>query len=299
MAVAPVSSPRSRTSSPRAVAAPYHQHLFCARLDLDVDGSENSVYEVDVEPRARRSRQPVGQRVPSGGDAPRVASRPRNGDTNAATQPGVEGRATRRGTNRLGQPVGLQARAHGVDADAARRRRSRASRQRAGFARHNLWVTPYAPRRATRGRRLPQPARRRRRAPALDRGRPLDRRHRRRALVHVRRHARRSGRRTGPSCPSSTRGSCSRPSASSTATPPSTSHRRALTAPATPRADAAQPAPHTQQTGVSSARSARRTDAPSMAESAHPGLTTAPARGDRGRRRRGGLVPAPGKGDCR
>src|SRR5207253_153151 len=29
------------------LAAPVHQHLFCARLDIDVDGPENEVYEVD------------------------------------------------------------------------------------------------------------------------------------------------------------------------------------------------------------------------------------------------------------
>src|SRR5207237_2269334 len=32
------------------LAAPYHQHLFCARLDLDVDGPINEVHEVDVVP---------------------------------------------------------------------------------------------------------------------------------------------------------------------------------------------------------------------------------------------------------
>ncbi|HEY8060398.1 MAG TPA: hypothetical protein VID94_16660, partial [Acidimicrobiales bacterium] len=32
------------------VAAAHHQHLFCVRLDLDVDGGANSVYEVDVVP---------------------------------------------------------------------------------------------------------------------------------------------------------------------------------------------------------------------------------------------------------
>src|SRR5690606_26911799 len=31
------------------VAAPVHQHLFCARLDLDVDGTTNRVEEVEAE----------------------------------------------------------------------------------------------------------------------------------------------------------------------------------------------------------------------------------------------------------
>jgi len=29
------------------LAAPYHQHLFNVRLDFDVDGTTNTVYEVD------------------------------------------------------------------------------------------------------------------------------------------------------------------------------------------------------------------------------------------------------------
>ena len=33
------------------LAAPVHQHLFCARLDLDVDGGPvNEVYEISAEP---------------------------------------------------------------------------------------------------------------------------------------------------------------------------------------------------------------------------------------------------------
>ena len=73
--------------------------------------------------------------------------------------------------------------------------------------RHNLWVTPYAPRRAPGRRRLPEPARRRRR-PALDRRRPpladtdvvLWHSF---GLTHVPRP------RTGRSCRSSRRASCS------------------------------------------------------------------------------------------
>src|SRR3974390_2330949 len=32
------------------LAAPVHQHLFCARLDLSVDGPVNEVHEVAFEP---------------------------------------------------------------------------------------------------------------------------------------------------------------------------------------------------------------------------------------------------------
>ena len=30
---------------------PHHQHFFCVRLDMAVDGNANSVVQVDSEPR--------------------------------------------------------------------------------------------------------------------------------------------------------------------------------------------------------------------------------------------------------
>ena len=42
------------------LASPIHQHLFCFRLDFDVDGEHNSVYEVDVEPVPHGPDNPHG-----------------------------------------------------------------------------------------------------------------------------------------------------------------------------------------------------------------------------------------------
>ena len=53
------------------LAAPFHQHLFCARLDITVDGPVNEVHEVVLRAGARGSRQPVGQRHAPAGDPPR------------------------------------------------------------------------------------------------------------------------------------------------------------------------------------------------------------------------------------
>ena len=41
--------------------APYHQHILCARLDLDIDGAENSVVEVES------FAHPLGEKNPYGG----------------------------------------------------------------------------------------------------------------------------------------------------------------------------------------------------------------------------------------
>src|SRR5918995_2616123 len=88
------------------LAAPYHQHLFNVRLDFDVDGTANTVYEVDSVPE------------PGGPDNPLA-----NAFTTEATPLATEKRAQRvvdparsrvwkivspETHNRLGEPVGYK-----------------------------------------------------------------------------------------------------------------------------------------------------------------------------------------------
>ena len=47
-AVDPDAPPRHATEVAPGLIAPYHQHIFCARLDLDIDGEANTVVEVDA-----------------------------------------------------------------------------------------------------------------------------------------------------------------------------------------------------------------------------------------------------------
>jgi primary-amine oxidase len=44
------------------LGAPVHQHLFCARLDMTVDGAANAVEEVDVSGLTRAASGPAGMR---------------------------------------------------------------------------------------------------------------------------------------------------------------------------------------------------------------------------------------------
>jgi primary-amine oxidase len=142
MAVAPGETPEFANLIAPGLAAPHHQHLFSARLDFDVDGATNSVYEVEAEV------------VPPGPDNPwRNAFRPKvtrldtelgaRRDMNAATS-----RAWRvvneRSHNRLGQPVAYKLVPTTATPTMLADPESSVGR-RAGFARHNLWVTPYAP----------------------------------------------------------------------------------------------------------------------------------------------------------
>ena len=43
------------------VSAGYHQHFFCARLDLDIDGERNALLEVDSQPDPPGPANPHGQ----------------------------------------------------------------------------------------------------------------------------------------------------------------------------------------------------------------------------------------------
>ena len=59
--VAPGEQPGSATLVAPGVSAGYHQHFFCARLDLDVDGERNALCEVDSQPDPPGAANPHGQ----------------------------------------------------------------------------------------------------------------------------------------------------------------------------------------------------------------------------------------------
>jgi primary-amine oxidase len=141
MAIEPGAAPPFANVIAPGLAAPHHQHLFSARLDFDVDGTENSVYEVEAEI------------VPQGPDNPwGNAFRPRytplthelaaQRDVDAATSRTwrVVNETSRNG---IGQPVGYKLVPTMSTPTMLAAPESSVGR-RAGFARHNLWVTPYA-----------------------------------------------------------------------------------------------------------------------------------------------------------
>ncbi|HEY3672278.1 MAG TPA: primary-amine oxidase, partial [Acidimicrobiia bacterium] len=140
MAITPGEQPPFANVIAPGLAAPHHQHLFSARLDLDVDGPQNSVYEVEAEV------------VPTGPDNPwGNAFRPRvtplthelaaQRDTNSATSRTwrVMNSSSR---NAVDQPVGYKL-APTISTPTMLASPESSVGKRAGFARHNLWVTPY------------------------------------------------------------------------------------------------------------------------------------------------------------
>ena len=141
MAVAPGEQPRFGSLVAPQLAAPNHQHLFNFRLDFDVDGTTNSVYEVDVEA------------VPSGSDNPfanAFVTRPTLLARELEAQRVVDAARSRtwkvvnpRRLNRLGEPVGYKL-IPGATPTLLASPDSSIGR-RATFATKNLWVTPYSP----------------------------------------------------------------------------------------------------------------------------------------------------------
>jgi len=123
------------------LGAPYHQHLFSARLDTMIDGLDNAVDELEAVPSTRSPDNPSGSgftqsvtRLHRESDAQRLADNARNRVWHV-TNPGV--------ANRLGNPVGWVLYPEGKptllaepDSDIARR---------ATFTTKHLWVTPYEP----------------------------------------------------------------------------------------------------------------------------------------------------------
>jgi primary-amine oxidase len=123
------------------LAAPVHQHLFCARLDLAVDGPVNEAYEVDVVPLPAGDGHPWGNAfhpVTTRLESERAARRdvdPSRSRTWRFVNPGER--------NRVGRPTGYKL-VPGATPTLLAAEGSSVAR-RAGFARHNLWVTPAAP----------------------------------------------------------------------------------------------------------------------------------------------------------
>jgi primary-amine oxidase len=123
------------------LGAPYHQHLFCARLDMSVGGPVNAVDEVDI------ARVPAGERNPYGNAF--VQARTRLVTETQAARQADPGRArvwhivNPEVRNRLGGAVGYALCPEGLPSLLADE--SSTVHARAGFATRHLWVTRYDP----------------------------------------------------------------------------------------------------------------------------------------------------------
>lgn len=122
------------------VNAPNHQHFFSYRLDLDVDGSANTVYSMDASPVVA-DHNPKGELFT-------MSERPLATERGAASDVSFANARVWRVVNThqrnsLGQFTGYTL-VPGAATPAFARPGS-APMRTAGFIAHQLWVTPYSP----------------------------------------------------------------------------------------------------------------------------------------------------------
>lgn len=140
-AVAPGEKPAFGNLVAPQLNAPFHQHIFAARLDMSVDGDQNSIYEVNTVSLPRGEGNPHGNAFRA---EPTLLTRESQAKRSANAASARFWRIVNpQRKNRIGDPVGYRL-VPGensppfVQPDAAVVRR-------AGFIAHQLWVTPFDP----------------------------------------------------------------------------------------------------------------------------------------------------------
>ncbi len=120
--------------------APIHQHFFNVRLDMDIDGQANRVYEVHTEAEPPGPDNPLGNAfftrstlLNSESEAQQLSD-PLSGRYWKVVNPAVK--------NTAGEPVGYKLIPHAHTQAFARPEAS--VTKRAAFITKHLWVTPYA-----------------------------------------------------------------------------------------------------------------------------------------------------------
>jgi primary-amine oxidase len=140
-AVMPGDQPRYGTLIAPQLYAPNHQHIFNVRMDMSVDGLNNSVYEVDTEAVPLGDENPYGNAfcakstlLSTEAEAQRLID-PSKARYWKIVNPSV--------CNRMGYPVGYKL-MHGENSPPLAHPEASVTK-RAGYMTKHLWVTPYDP----------------------------------------------------------------------------------------------------------------------------------------------------------
>ncbi len=122
------------------LAAPFHQHLFNVRLNVEIDGADNCVFEVDTVPTPPGEANPWGNAfAPTSTLLESELAARRNVDPSRSRTWRIVNRAT---SNAVGQPTAYKL-VPGPTPTLLADPSSSVGR-RAAFAAYNLWVTPFA-----------------------------------------------------------------------------------------------------------------------------------------------------------
>jgi primary-amine oxidase len=141
-AIAPGEQPKHGVLLAPGLYGPHHQHFFCVRLDMEVDGEGNTVVEVDSEPLPIGPDNPVGTAWVTRRTALRTEA-----EAQRVIDP-LRGRYWRienpSALNHVGDPVAYKL----VPGDNVLPMAHADSQQapRSGFAHKHVWVTAYDPR---------------------------------------------------------------------------------------------------------------------------------------------------------
>ena len=122
------------------LVSPIHQHLFCFRLDFNLDGEQNRIYEVNT------TAAPVSESNPDGtvfGAQEKLLKREQDAISDVNAQTGRYWKIVNPNRkNRMGKSVAYRLVPESTPTLYSRNDSKVA--QRAGFAKHNFWATPYA-----------------------------------------------------------------------------------------------------------------------------------------------------------
>jgi primary-amine oxidase len=140
-ALMPGITPEYGTEVAPQLYAPNHQHIFNVRMDMSIDGTNNSVYEVDVEPA------PMGEENPYGNAFYAKSTLLK---TEMEAQRMIDPYKSRywkivnpASVNKMGYPVSYKL-VHGENSPMLAHPEASVTK-RAGYTTKHLWVTPYDP----------------------------------------------------------------------------------------------------------------------------------------------------------
>ena len=121
------------------LASPIHQHLFCFRLDFNVDGRNNNLYEVETQALPTGPDNPNGTYFQAVATQLETEQQARRNTNSAASRYWKVTNPDR--TNRMGVPVAWRLLPSGTPTLLADE--NSPFGKRAAFAKYNLWGTQY------------------------------------------------------------------------------------------------------------------------------------------------------------
>ena len=121
------------------LVAPIHQHLFCVRMDWDLESGDNQLYETNVEALPISEDNPHGMQLSAVAKHLKTESEAKRNVSNASSRTWKIINANK--TNSFGLPSGYKLLPGNTPALIAHP--DSPPGKRASFAKHNLWATPF------------------------------------------------------------------------------------------------------------------------------------------------------------